>query len=527
MKYQSPFEPWAHQRTALKLSEGREFFAYQMAMRTGKTKVALDDFGRLEAEGKVNDLLVIAPAGVYKTWETAAKEHLAPALYKRLRINIWESGKNAHRAKIRAQFLAEHKRPRMLIMNIEALSSVDEAFKTAKTFLEQRSVYFAMDESTTIKNDSIRTKKALKLAPLATVRRILTGLISPRSPLDVFYQFQFLKPGCLGHQTFTTFKARYAVEEKICTLPTGILQSKLLRATGDGRVTIDGWICSVADLDRKTVLLELDKRRIWYDNFPAITGYKNEEELRDKIAAHSFRVSLADCYDLPPKLYSFRDVEMTTDQKRIYKSLKENATAELMEEQKTTGHVTALNVISRMIRLHQVLCGHTRDENNELHEVDEKRTKQLMEVLDEVEGKAIIWCSYDYNVRKISNAISKAYGQDSVARFWGGNIKTREAEEEQFRNNPECRFMVGTPSAGGRGRLWVVADTVIYFSNTNNLEYRSQSEERAQGIDKIKSVAYIDLIVRGTVDEKIIEALRNKIDMAATISGDEWRQWLI
>jgi SNF2 family DNA or RNA helicase len=331
----------------------------------------------------------------------------------------------------------------------------------------------------------------------------------------------------LGHNTYSTFKARYAIEEKICTLPTGILQNKLLRATGNGRVNIDGHVYSVADLDRKTTLEQLDKRNVWYDRFPKITGYKNEEELRDRIAKHSFRVTLADCYDLPSKMYSSREVELTADQKRIYKDLKEKATAELIEEEETTGHVTALNVISRMIRLHQVLCGHTRDELNVLHEIKEKRTGELIDLLREIEGKVVIWASYDYNIKGITSALEKEYGEGSVARFWGGNAKTREAEEGMFQDDPKCRFMVGTPSAGGRGRLWAVADTVIYFSNTNNLEFRSQSEERTQAINKKTSVQYIDLIAPGTVDERIIEALRAKIDMAATISGDSWRKWLI
>jgi SNF2 family DNA or RNA helicase len=244
-------------------------------------------------------------------------------------------------------------------------------------------------------------------------------------------------------------------------------------------------------------------------------------------------------------MYSLREVRLTKDQERIYNDLKKSATAELEKE---GAHVTALSVISRLIRLHQVLCGHVRDENNDLHEIKERRTEQLLEVLQETDGKAIIWCSYDYNVREVARAIALEYdptcvyldeetGKECisepvfpnqyVARFWGGNATTRETEEENFQTNPECRFIVGTPSAGGRGRLWVAADLVVYYSNRNDLEHRSQSEERAQGIDKVKSVAYVDLVVPGTVDEKIIYALRDKIDMAATISGDNWKEWLV
>ena len=530
LMYEPIKPPWVHQQRALELLEGRKWFALQMAMRTGKTKVVLDDFGRLELDKDVDDLLVIAPAGVYKTWVKAVSDHVSRDLQKRMTIYVWQSGKSTtHRDRLAANLFMKSTRPRLLLINIEALSTVDKANKMAKKFLSQRRVYLVVDESTTIKNDSIRTRRVLLLAPLARYRRILTGLISPRSPLDVYYQFEFLWPGCLGHRSFTTFKMRYAIEKKICTLPTGILQSKLLKVTGPaGRVNVDGHMLSVANMSRQELMDELDRRKIWYDRFPKIIGYKNEEELRDKIAPHSYRVRLEDCYDLPPKMYSSREVELTTQQKRIYKELKERSTAELVVMEQTVGHVTALSVVSRMIRLHQVLCGHTKDEEeNKLHSIPENRTKVLIDLLEEEEGKAIIWCSYDYNVRQVSDALEKEFGAGSVARFWGGNANTREAEEELFQTDPACRFMVGTPSAGGRGRLWVMADLVVYYSNTNNLEHRSQSEERAQGIDKINSVAYVDLIAPGTVDERIIQALREKIDMATTISGDSWREWLV
>jgi len=523
--YEPLKRPWAHQQDALIKLEGRKWFALLMAMRTGKTKVTLDDFGRLEADGLVDDLLVIAPAGVYRTWEKAVKEHVGLALQKRLLIHVWNSAKKGHREQLYlSQFMNnELRRPRLLLINIEAISAVEQAFRLAHSFLNQRRCYMVIDESTTIKNDSIRTQRCLKLAPLAVYRRILTGLIAPRSPLDVFYQFEFLAPHALGFSTYAAFKARYANEVKVCVWPKQMLEHRLRRAIPKGRVMIDNQVMALSDLTREEMMSEMDRRGIWYDRFSKITGYKNETELRNKVSEHSYRARLSDCYDLPPKIYSMRTLEMTLEQKRIYKSLKETAIAELA----SMTSVTALSVVSRMIRLHQVLCGHVRDELNALQEIPERRTAALLELLQEHEGKAIIWCSYDYNVRNVSAALAAEFGPESVSRFWGGNVGTREAEEERFQTDPECRFMVGTPSAGGRGRLWVVADLVIYYSNTHNLEHRSQSEERAQGIDKVNSVAYVDLLVPGTVDEKIINGLREKIDMADVINGDNWREWLV
>ena len=87
--------------------------------------------------------------------------------------------------------------------------------------------------------------------------------------------------------------------------------------------------------------------------------------------------------------------------------------------------------------------------------------------------------------------------------------------------------MVATPSAGGKGRTWDNADLVIYYSSDYNLENRDQSEMRVQGVEKKRGVEYVDLIVPGTVEMKILKALREKMDLAAAITGDNWKEWLI
>lgn len=470
---------------------GQEAFALLMAMRTGKTKTVIDDFGRLEAEGKCQDLMVIAPGGVYKTWQKALIDHLPGSLLERTSLHTWVSGAGKRQEKWIAEFLGTTG-PRVLLMNVEALSTVARARELAKFFLGNRKTMLVIDESTAIKNHRAkRTKFVIKeLKPLADYRRILSGLPSPKSPIDLYSQFEFLDQKILGHSSFFSFRNQYAVIHEM---------------------VING-------------------RRV-----PIIVGHKNEEELQAKIKPHSHRVLLEDCYDLPPKIYQTREVPLTEEQERIYKSLKDFATAELENEE----HVTATQVITQILRLHQVLCGHVGTEQGEFREIPERRTETLIDLLEEHDGKGIIWCSYDADVRKVANAIDKSLGAhdyvphnpkaplEHVARFWGGNRSSREDEERRFLTDPECRYMVATAAAGGRGRTWTVADLVVYYSNTADLEHRAQSEERAQGIDKKNSVLYVDLVAPGTVDVKMLRTLRDKMTMAATITGDKWREWLL
>jgi SNF2 family DNA or RNA helicase len=91
----------------------------------------------------------------------------------------------------------------------------------------------------------------------------------------------------------------------------------------------------------------------------------------------------------------------------------------------------------------------------------------------------------------------------------------------------ELRFFVGNPKTGGYGLTLTAASIVVYFSNSFDLEVRLQSEDRAHRIGQTKSVTYIDLITPKSVDEKIVQALRDKIDIATQVMGEELKQWLI
>jgi SNF2 family DNA or RNA helicase len=457
-----------------------------MEMGTGKSKVILDEFARLEYEGFVDQLLIIAPAGAYGNWcrvddfdPGEMQKHMSEELLKKLPTYKWVSGKSKKK-------LSE--RYRVLVMNVEALSTVVAAREACKTFLEFAPTMMVIDESTSIKNPKAkRTKQVLGLGQLAKYRRIATGLVAPKSPMDLYSQFEFLDRKILGFNSFYSFRARHAI----------------LQDTNFG--------------GRKVKL---------------IVGYRHVHELQTKIAAHSYRVLKENCLDLEPKQYTSRDISLSPEQVKIYESIRKTATAALGDER----YVTATQVITQILRLDQVLCGHVVDEEGMLHDIPERRIAAIIDLLQEHQGKAIIWVAYDHCIHKIVKAIEKhldpltkepMWGEGSVARFWGGNKGTRNDEERRFKSDTDCRFMVSTPGAGGKGNTWVVADLVIYHSSTNNLEHRAQSEDRAHRDGQTRSVQYVDLVARGTVDEKKLKALRAKIDMSTMINGDNYREWLI
>jgi SNF2 family DNA or RNA helicase len=495
-EYVPTIPPWPWQREAVARARNRDGYGFLMDMRTGKTKTVLDEFGEFFMRNLVDQLLVIAPGGVYRTWETAIEEHVGEPLREHVWVLPWVSGKTGSGKGALRELDAfrknKNERIRILLVNVEALSTVKPARDLVLDFVASGRTYGVVDESPCIKTPtSKRTKFVVySVGPQCAVRRILTGLPATRSPLDVFCQFEFLRRGCLGFKTHHEFSNRYAIKERQIIFQGG--------------------------------------RRIQFDK---IIGFRRQDELADLVARHSYRVRIEDCYDLPEKIYETREVELTDEQDRVYGELLRYATSELSADV----HVSAPIAMVRIGKLHQLLCGHVLDEDGTRREVPTRRVEALLDLLDEWDDgkrKAIIWVSYDHDVHAVVESLRKRYGEWNVSRFWGGNRETRELEEETFKTTPTCRFMVATAAAGGRGRTWTDADLTVYYSNTWDLDHREQSERRVQGVGKDRGILYVDLVARRrngepTVDERILHALRKKIDLASAITRDNWKSWVV
>jgi SNF2 family DNA or RNA helicase len=365
----------------------------------------------------------------------------------------------------------------ILIMNVEALST-DKGVNFARKFLSSHNTLMAIDESTTIKTPTAkRTKNIISLGKLAKYRRIMTGSPVTKNPLDLYTQCLFLDPYLLNFQSYYAFRNRYAI-------------MKTMHVRGR--------------------------------SIQVVHKFQNLNELSETVKTFSDRVLKEDCLDLPPKIFMKRHVALTSDQKKIYDQMKKQAIAVL------NGKVTStMTVLTQLMRLHQITCGHFTADDGTTQAVDSNRIKELMGVLDETEGKAIIWANYQLSVGEIIQAIIKEYGEDSYVHYYGlTSQEERQDNIRKFQNDPKCRFLVGTPQTGGYGITLTQAHTVIYYSNSYDLEKRLQSEDRAHRIGQTKTVTYIDLIAEDTVDEKIVKALRDKINIASEVMGEELKEWI-
>jgi SNF2 family DNA or RNA helicase len=527
--YQLRTTSMRHQADALKKALTKPLaFAYLAETGTGKSHMLLAEFQQLLNNQTITDLLVLAPASSIMNWyadkseeqPSELRKHLDPRLFEKLFIVT--NRKKAFWKSRRKQML-RIKQPRALFVNIEALSMGDaghpsNAEMLCAEFMKDGKCMLVIDESTTIRSKSARTKTVLRLGKLAVCRRILTGLVTPKSPLDLYFQMNFLDPDILRQPSFVAFRARYAKMKIICREPKAIVDMRLRQVINKKRLNID-----ISKLSYEQKVEKIITLGGYIQHIPMITDYQNIAELQKLIEPYCFQILKKDCLDLHPKTYQFRYVIMNDEQKRNYRNILNEATTELDNGH----HVTANSVIAQMIRLHQIACGHVKDELGDMHDLGTHRIKALTELLDEHEGKAIIWVTYDFELRRIVNALVKEYGPETVAAYWGGNQKTRHEHEVRFLSDPQCRFMVSTQMSGGRGNTWNVATLAIYAANNHNLEHRYQSEDRCHRIGQNNKVTYIDLFVPDTVEEKIIYALRKKIDLNTMITGENYREWLV
>ena len=479
MDYEFKTKPFQHQADAIKESWFKEYYALFMEMGTGKSKVAIDNIGMLYERGFVNAALIIAPKGVYDNW---VKGEIPTHLPDRIQRDVlrWEPKRTKGFAKRLEDFVMEDFiGVKVFVMNIEALSTARGANTAGRFLVQNPENIVIVDESTTIKNrKAARTKNLQVLHKYAKYRRILTGSPITKSPMDLFSQCSFLEEKALGYNSYFAFQNRYAI---------------------------------------------VRQQKMGQRSFSEFVGYRRLDELNEKLTQFSKRVLKSECLDLPDKLYTKRYVALTDEQKRLYDQMKDMALAMLENGELAT----TTSVLTQIMRLQQISCGHFTPDVGETRSLDSNRLDELLNITEELQGKCIIWASYTHDIQRIYYALRDCFGPEAVALYYGDTAQDmRQDTVERFQdpNNP-LRFFVGQPRTGGYGITLTAATTVIYFSNSYDLEIRLQSEDRAHRIGQSNPVTYIDLVSPDTLDEKILTALKNKVNLAETVLGEETRQW--
>lgn len=476
--------PFKHQSDELAAHGTDTFRAIHWEQGTGKTKLILDTMAQLARAGEIDGMLVVAPNGVHRNWIEDEIPLWAHSVQRYARF--WTSSKAATQRHQR-DFAQLMKAPFPVVAMTYDGFVTKRGKEWAKKFLTSRKALFVLDEATAIKSPSAkRTKTFLAAGKYAKYRRTLTGTPVTNGPFDVYAPLKFLSTDFWkqhGFPTFTEFKQFFGIWEK-------------------------GYN---------------SQQQREYD---FVVGYRNLGMLQDMLAPVSSRVTKDEVLDLPPKLYSKRYFELSPEQARVYKEIQESAMTLLA----TGDLITVPLAITRLLRAQQVTCNYMPTDHDPVtgqvtHYTDlspnNPRLECLRELLEDITGPAIIWARFTRDIDLITDML----GAEAVRYDGQVTGDQRAAAKARFQSGG-ARYFVANPAAGATGLTLTQAKTVIYYNNSFHLEHRLQSEDRAHRIGQDQPVNYIDIMAPGTVDVKITAALRNKVDIASSITGDNLKEWI-
>ena len=478
-----------HQLEAMQRMVGRPTYALFMEQGTGKTWTLLADAERLYAKGTIDSVLVVAPNGVHLNWvNREIPAHMEGTIIAR----AWRSGASQKHLRtledlFKPRVDGEPVPLRILAVNVDALVT-KKGYEFCERFLMSGNPLIILDESSRIKNpDAARTKALMKLRRFAKGARIASGTPVTNSPVDVFAQMEFLESGLLGTTSYRAFVSEYA----------------------DVMPANHPMIVNMTIRNPKAAYAQIIAR-----NPDGSSRWRNLDKLQQLLEPHSFRVLKKDCLDLPEKIYKTITFELNNDQQKAYDKMQDELRIDLGDNVELP-----VSELAALIKLQQITSGFVNTPLGIRYvSEDNTRLKALMDAIEDVDGKFIIWARFREELDAIAAALTDA-GISCVQYHGGVSREDRELAVDAFQEG-DVRVFVGQPQSGGIGLTLTAAETVFYFSNDFNLETRLQSEDRAHRIGTRKNVVYIDLVAENTIDEQIARNLQRKQRTAAVVLGD-------
>lgn len=323
------------------------------------------------------------------------------------------------------------------------------------------------DEGHKIKTHNISASKAMhRLGAKAGYRLLLTGTLITNKAIDVFSPYKFLNPTIFG-TSFYAFRSRYF------------------------------------DM-------------VGYGNHTPVLKKSMEAELSARLHSIAYRAAKADCLDLPETTDVVRQVELEPAARKIYRSLVKESFAEL-----ASGEVTAPNVLTRLLRLSQLTGGFLgNDENAAVQQISSAKLSAMEDILDSAvaEGqKLVIIARFLPEIRAICKELD---GRGLRHACITGEVQDRAAQVAQFQNDPDVPVFVGQIATAGLGLTLTAASTMVFYSLDYSMSNYEQAKARIHRVGQRNPCTYIHLIAKGTVDEKVLTALRNKADLAKALVDD-------
>jgi SNF2 family DNA or RNA helicase len=495
--YPSMRKPFMHQNVAVEAAYGAEYFGHLMEMGTGKTKCIIDEVCnyilRLEDKQMIK-VVVVCPKSLMTNWAREITQNIPADLFW---MTIVQLKGEISSIDAMMEAFSEPTRIKWFIVSYDSVGAMLPQLTMLKPTM------LVCDESQYIKNsESKRYKAVRKLADVCAMRRILTGTPVANTILDVWSQFEILRPGALGFNTFAGFKREYC------------------------KISKNG-------------------------PFEKIEGYKNLEKLKENMARMSFIVRKEQCLDLPDKLYDTHYVDMPPAMADVYNKFAMEFSVLLDDG----SEIATEHIIVQMLRLSQICCGVVGATERQLlvdgvetkisyadtlEDGQEEKFKSIMttipgadlkmnEMLEDAEelikegSKLIIWSRFRHDNRVIRDKLN-ALGIWNGIYDGGTNDKDRQDIVDAFNNDDDFKVFIGNTGSGGVGLTLLgtkncPCHTSFFYSNDFSFGKREQAEARNHRIGQTNKVLYRDYVYRGTIEEFICKKLQKKKDLSDAVKN--------
>lgn len=484
--YPHVIEPFQHQKDHLTNHVEKKAWGLLWEQGTAKTKPIVDTAMYHYDNGNINALIVVAPPGVERNWNTdEIPKHMPDEFAMDTMVGVFQTAKKKTKAHIRLMnALLEWDGLSVLLISYSAFMT-KEGKDLVRAFLRKRRVLYVLDEAHNIKSPNAkRTKSIVASGKYAQYRRILTGTPVAIGPFDLYSQIRFLDEW--------------------------FWKNKGIHGSVEFRQHFGRWF-TAADC----------KKLHGYDpGYDKLIEYQNIDQLKEWLKEITDRVLKDEVLDLPPKLYQKRYFDMSREQRTAYETLNEELMLEIGDE-----IITAELPIVKLLRFQQITCNYVpvgEDEPVHMFSSKNPRLSVMEDIRDETHHPVIVWARFKHDVDQLMDLL----GNDAVR--YDGSLDDDEAERSKLAfQRGDAKWFVGTAQKGGPGLTLTQAKTMVYYSNSFRLIDRLQSEDRAHraGMDE-HPVNYIDIVANDTVDESIVDNLRNKRDIAVEIQGDPWKEWI-
>jgi len=504
-------ELYKHQSDGVRFLSERKSAMLCDEMGCGKSRQALVAAQRLYREGKIDRVLILAPAAVRISWRDEMSKLIDAGEYfpvleyiaKNQSIRQCAGTGSGLPVLLVSYALLPQKR------HVEALESWCASGKTL----------LVCDESSFIKNRTAKqTKSSARISAACSVRWLLTGTPIANSPLDLYGQAMVMEPANGNGHNWKGFT------------------KGPLKGFGN-------WYHFQA---RYAVLKQMNMGQI---RFKQVVGYQNIDELTKRFAPYVLRRTKQECLDLPAKSYTVREVALSEATWKIYQELKREALLALPDEDVRPEP----NAAVRILRLCQLTSGHVgtilgADQiafDNEaddrgagdhgwqsVRDVSSEKLSWLVDALLDGElstvRSTIVWCRWRRERERLHQLLATKINVYSL--FGGQQEKNRSQNVADFINERGRGVLLAQPHAGGYGLNLAVASTAVYMSNDFSYTTRIQSEDRCHRIGQKNAVTYVDVLAvspKGgkTIDHYILEALKAKRSLADT-TCNAWRRAL-